>query len=228
MSSFKLIVRLIQKVIVCFLAISLVWVLIYRFVNPPITFLMIQRAVERKIDGKDFKIHKSWLPVEDISANLKKAAIAGEDINFLDHKGFDFKAMERAFVKNKKGKSIRGGSTISQQTAKNVFLWPGRSYIRKAFEAYFTILIELLWGKERILEVYLNVIEMGDGIYGAEAAVQNYWGKSANSMSKSQASLLIAVLPNPRRWSPARPSRFVYYKQSLILRNMRSLKKVPF
>jgi len=227
-SSFKLIVRLIQKVIVCFLAISLVWVLIYRFVNPPITFLMIQRAVERKIDGKDFKIHKSWLPVEDISANLKKAAIAGEDINFLDHKGFDFKAMESAFVKNKKGKSIRGGSTISQQTAKNVFLWPGRSYIRKAFEAYFTILIELLWGKERILEVYLNVIEMGDGIYGAEAAVQNYWGKSANSMSKSQASLLIAVLPNPRRWSPARPSRFVYYKQSLILRNMRSLKKVPF
>jgi monofunctional biosynthetic peptidoglycan transglycosylase len=189
---------------------------------------MIQRAVERKIDGKDFKIHKSWLPVEDISANLKKAAIAGEDINFLDHKGFDFKAMETAFVKNKKGKSIRGGSTISQQTAKNVFLWPGRSYIRKAFEAYFTILIELLWGKERILEVYLNVIEMGDGIYGAEAAVQNYWGKSANSMSKSQASLLIAVLPNPRRWSPARPSRFVYYKQSLILRNMRSLKKVPF
>jgi monofunctional biosynthetic peptidoglycan transglycosylase len=189
---------------------------------------MIQRAVERKIDGKDFKIYKSWLPVEDISANLKKAAIAGEDINFLDHKGFDFKAMETAFVKNKKGKSIRGGSTISQQTAKNVFLWPGRSYIRKAFEAYFTILIELLWGKERILEVYLNVIEMGDGIYGAEAAVQNYWGKSANSMSKSQASLLIAVLPNPRRCSPARPSRFVYYKQSLILRNMRSLKKVPF
>jgi monofunctional biosynthetic peptidoglycan transglycosylase len=189
---------------------------------------MMQRAVERKIDGKDFKIHKSWLPVEDISANLKKAAIAGEDVNFLDHKGFDFKAMETAFVKNKKGKRIRGGSTISQQTAKNVFLWPGRSYIRKAFEAYFTILIELLWGKERILEVYLNVIEMGDGMYGAEAAVQNYWGKSANSMIKSQAALLIAVLPNPRRLSPARPSRFVYYKQSLILRNMRSLNKLPF
>jgi len=211
-----------------FLAISVVWVLIYRFVNPPITFLMIQRAVERKTDGKDFKIDKSWLTVEDISGNLKKAAIAGEDINFLNHKGFDFKAMETAFVKNKKGKKIRGGSTISQQTAKNVFLWPGRSYIRKAFEAYFTVLIELLWGKERILEVYLNVIEMGDGIYGAEAAAQSYWGKSANSMSKSQAALLIAVLPNPRRWSPARPSRFVYYKQSLILRNMRSLKKLPF
>ena len=227
-NSFKLIVRLIQKAIFLFLAISVVWVLIYRFINPPITFLMIQRAVERKTDGKDFKIDKSWLSVEDISGNLKKAAISGEDINFLNHKGFDFKAMETAFVKNKKGKRIRGGSTISQQTAKNVFLWPGRSYIRKAFEAYFTVLIELLWGKERILEVYLNVIEMGDGIYGAEAAVQSYWGKSANSMSKSQAALLIAVLPNPRRWSPARPSRFVYYKQSLILRNMRSLKKLPF
>lgn len=227
-NSFKLIVRLIKKAIFLFLAISVVWVLIYRFVNPPITFLMIQRAVERKTDGKDFKIDKSWLTVEDISGNLKKAAIAGEDINFLNHKGFDFKAMETAFVKNKKGKKIRGGSTISQQTAKNVFLWPGRSYIRKAFEAYFTVLIELLWGKERILEVYLNIIEMGDGIYGAEAAAQSYWGKSANSMSKSQAALLIAVLPNPRRWSPARPSRFVYYKQSLILRNMRSLKKLPF
>jgi monofunctional biosynthetic peptidoglycan transglycosylase len=227
-NSFKLIVRLIQKAIFWFLTISLVWVLIYRFINPPITLLMLQRAVERKIDGKDLKIDKSWLPIEDISTNLKRASIAGEDANFLNHMGFDFKAIETAFEKNKKGKRIRGGSTISQQTAKNVFLWPGRSYIRKAFEAYFTVLIELLWGKERILEVYLNVIEMGDGIYGSEAAVQNYWGKSANSMSKSQAALLVAVLPNPRRWNPARPSRFVYYKQSLILRNMSSLKKLPF
>lgn len=189
---------------------------------------MLQRGVERKIDGKDLKIDKSWMRIEDISTNLKKAAIAGEDINFLNHWGFDFKAMETAFVKNKKGKKVRGGSTISQQTAKNVFLWPGRSYIRKSFEAYFTILIELLWGKERILEVYLNVIEMGDGIYGAEAAVQDYWGKSADSMSKSQAALLVAVLPNPLRWNPSRPTRFVYYKQGLILRNMRALKKSPF
>mgnify|MGYP001189076697 CR=1 FL=1 len=228
MNTFKIITGLIQKAIFWFLAISLVWVLIYRFINPPFTFLMLQRAVERKIDGKDLKIDKSWISLEDVSTNLKRAAIAGEDVNFLNHRGFDFKAMETAFEKNKKGKKIRGGSTISQQTAKNVFLWPGRSYIRKAFEAYFTILIELLWGKERILEVYLNVIEMGDGIYGAEAAVQNYWGKSASSMSKSQAALLVAVLPNPLRWSPARPTRFVYYKQGLILRNMRALKKLPF
>jgi len=189
---------------------------------------MVQRAIERKLDGKDLKIDQSWIAIEDLSGNLKKAAIAGEDINFLNHYGFDFKAMETAFEKNKKGKKIRGGSTISQQTAKNVFLWPGRSYIRKAFEAYFTVLIELLWGKERILEVYLNVIEMGDGVYGAEAAVQHYWGKSASSMSKSQAALLVAVLPNPLRWNPTRPTRFIYYKQGLILRNMRSLKKLPF
>ncbi|MDP2412349.1 monofunctional biosynthetic peptidoglycan transglycosylase [Daejeonella sp.] len=228
MNTFKIIIGLIQKAIFWFLAISLVWVLSYRFINPPLTFLMLQRAIERKIDGKDLKIDKSWIRIEDISTNLKRAAIAGEDVNFLNHKGFDFKAMETAFEKNKKGKRIRGGSTISQQTAKNVFLWPGKSYIRKAFEAYFTVLIELLWGKERILEVYLNVIEMGDGIYGAEAAVQNYWGKSASSMSKSQAALLVAVLPNPLRWSPARPTRFVYYKQGLILRNMRGLKKLPF
>ena len=228
MNSFKIVSGIITKAIFWFLAISLVWVLLYRFINPPLTFLMLQRAFERKIDGKDFKIDKSWMSIEDFSDNLKRAAIAGEDVNFLNHKGFDFKAMETAFEKNKKGRKIRGGSTISQQTAKNVFLWPGRSYIRKAFEAYFTVLIELLWGKERILEVYLNVIEMGDGIYGAEAAVQNYWGKSAVSMSKSQAALLVAVLPNPLRWSPARPTRFVYYKQGLILRNMRSLKKLPF
>ncbi|MDP3469474.1 MAG: monofunctional biosynthetic peptidoglycan transglycosylase [Daejeonella sp.] len=228
MNTFKIIIGLIQKVIFWFLAISLVWVLIYRFINPPITYLMLQRAVERKFEGKELRIDKSWLRIEDISDNLKKAAIAGEDVNFLNHRGFDFKAMETAFEKNQKGKKVRGGSTISQQTAKNVFLWPGRSYIRKAFEAYFTVLIELLWGKERILEVYLNVIEMGDGIYGAEAAVQNYWGKSANSMSKSQAALLVAVLPNPLRWNPTRPTRFVYYKQGLILRNMRALKKLPF
>lgn len=228
MNKFKIVIGLIQRAIFWFLALSLIWVLIYRFVNPPFTYLMLQRAIERKIDGKDLKIDKSWMRIEDISTNLKKAAIAGEDVNFLNHRGFDFKAMETAFVKNNKGKKIRGGSTISQQTAKNVFLWPGRSYIRKAFEAYFTVLIELLWGKERILEVYLNVIEMGDGIYGAEAAVQNYWGKSADSMSNSQAALLVAVLPNPLRWNPSRPSRFVYYKQGLILRNMRTLKKLPF
>lgn len=220
--------NIIRKVALWFFAITFIWVLLLRFVNPPITYLMIQRGFERQAEGKEWKIEKSWLDIEDLSNNLKRAALAGEDASFLNHWGFDFKAMEKAFEKNQKGKKIRGGSTISQQTAKNVFLWPGRSYIRKAFEAYFTILIELLWGKERILEVYLNVIEMGDGIYGAEAATQKYFGKSAHSMTKSQAALIIAVLPNPLRWNPSRPTRFVYYKQGLILRNMKNLEKLPF
>lgn len=220
--------NIIRKVAIWFFAITFIWVLLLRFINPPITYLMVQRGFERKAEGKEWQVEKSWVNIEDLSNNLKRATLAGEDANFINHWGFDFKAMGKALEKNQNGKKLRGGSTISQQTAKNVFLWPGRSYIRKAFEAYFTVLIELLWGKERILEVYLNVIEMGDGVYGAEAATQKYFGKSAQSMSKSQAALIIAVLPNPLRWSPARPTRYIYYKQGLILRNMRNLGKLPF
>lgn len=220
--------RLITRVILWFLAITISWILAYRFINPPLTLLMIQRGFERKGEGKEWKLEKNWLSLDELSSNLKKAAIAGEDANFLSHNGFDFEAIEKAYTKNQTGKMIRGGSTISQQTAKNVFLWPGRSYIRKGFEAYFTILIELLWGKERILEVYLNVIETGDGIYGADAATRLYYGKSAESLSKREAALLIAVLPNPRRWSPAKPTRYIYRKQGHILRNMRILGDLVF
>lgn len=220
--------RILGRVIIWFIGITFMWVLAFRFINPPLTFLMLQRGVERKIDGKEWRIEKDWIHFDDLSDNLKKAAIAGEDVNFLKHWGFDFKAMENAFEKNQKSKRVIGGSTISQQTAKNVFLWPGRSYIRKAFEVYFTGLIELLWGKERILEVYLNVIETGDGIYGAEAASWRYYNKSAVSMTKQQAALLVAVFPNPRRWSPAKPTSYIYHKQNLILRNMRRLGKLPF
>lgn len=216
------------KCLMYFFIFSIVLVFLYRFVNPPITFLMLQRGTERKIAGKTFKIEKSWRSFDELSDNLKKAAIAGEDANFLNHHGFDFEAMEKAYEKNKQGKKMRGGSTISQQTAKNVFLWPGRSYIRKGFEAYFTLLIELLWSKNRILEVYLNVIEMGDGIYGAEAACKNYYSKPATKLSKAEAALIIAVLPNPRKWSPAKPTRYIYHKQYLILRNMRNLGKINF
>ena len=220
--------RILGKVILWFIGITFIWVLALRFINPPITFIMVQRGIERKIDGKEWKIEKEWIRFDDLSDNLKKAAIAGEDVNFLKHWGFDFKAMENAYEKNQNSKRIIGGSTISQQTAKNVFLWPGRSYIRKAFEVYFTALIELLWNKERILEVYLNVIETGDGLYGAEAASWNYYHKSAVSLTKQQAALLVAVLPNPRRWSPAKPTSYIYHKQNLILRNMRRLGKLPF
>lgn len=227
-SKFKRLSRLFGRLLLWFFAITIFWVLIYRFINPPLTYLMIQRGVERKIDGKDWKMERSWLSIEELSDNLKLAAVAGEDARFMEHWGFDLEALEKAMEKNRKSKKLRGGSTISQQTAKNVFLWPGRSYIRKGFEAYFTALIELLWGKKRILEVYLNVIEMGDGIYGAEAASQKYFGRSAKSMSRQQAALLVAVLPNPIRWSPSRPTSYIYYKQGLILRNMRRLPKLPF
>lgn len=211
-----------------FFCISIVWVILLRFINPPLTYLMLQRGFERKAEGKTWKLKKEWKDFEDISMNLKKAVLAAEDARFLVHHGFDFEAIEKAYQKNKKGKKIRGGSTISQQTAKNVFLWPGRSYVRKAFEAYFTLLIEIFWSKERILEVYLNVIETGDGIYGMEVATQTYYGKSCGSLLKSEAALLAAVLPNPRRWTPLKPTAYIYHKQGVILRNMRNLGKLEF
>lgn len=219
---------ILKKIIVGFLLFTSLWVLLYRFVNPPITWLMVQRSMERQSDGKSFKLEKEWRSFTDLSTNLKRAALAGEDAGFMNHWGFDFKSIQKAYEKNQKGRRVRGGSTISQQTAKNVFLWPGRSWVRKGFEAYFTVLIELMWSKERILEVYLNVIEFGDGIYGAEAASQAYFGTSAASMSKGKAAMLIAVLPSPLRWNPAKPSRIVYYRQGLILRNMRKMGKVDF
>jgi monofunctional biosynthetic peptidoglycan transglycosylase len=194
----KKITNIVTKVFLWFLMVTVLWVLIYRFINPPITLLMIQRNIERSSDDKPFKMEKKWVDFEDISDNMKRAAVSAEDQLFLKHIGFDLKAIEKAFATNKKGKKIKGGSTISQQTAKNVFLWPGRSWVRKGFEAYFTLLIEMLWSKERILEVYLNVIEMGDGIYGAEAASQSYFGKSCSNLTKSQAALIAACFPNPR------------------------------
>lgn len=218
----------IRKAVIYFLGITVAWVILYRFINPPITFLMIQRTVERLWDGKGWKLEKDWRDFDELSDNLKVAAIAGEDANFLNHWGFDTKAIQKAYLKNKQGKPIRGGSTISQQVAKNVFLWPGRSWVRKGFEAYFTLLIEIFWSKKRILEVYLNVAEMGRGVYGAEAATQYYYNKSSARLTKSQAALLIAVLPNPLAWSPLKPTRYVSAKKYFILRNMRRIKKLNF
>ena len=220
--------RFAGKALLYFFGVTILWVLAYRFIDPPVTWLMIQRAFERKSAGKEWKIEKEWRDLDELSSNLKRAAMAGEDAAFPSHWGFDLKAIQQAYEKNQAGGRIRGGSTISQQTAKNVFLWPGRSWIRKGFEAYFTVLIELLWGKERILEVYLNVIETGDGIYGVEAACKHYYNKSAESLTKGQAALLVAVLPNPLRWTPASPTRYIYRRQTLIMRNMRRLGAIPF
>jgi monofunctional biosynthetic peptidoglycan transglycosylase len=226
--TFKCIGKLIGKIILWFVVISVVWVLAYRFINPPITWLMLQRNVERKIDGKAFKLEKNWVKFEDLPLSLKKAAVAAEDQLFLEHHGFDINAIEKAYLNNQKGKKIKGGSTISQQTAKNVFLWPGRSFIRKGFEAYFTLLIEVLWSKERIMEIYLNIIEMGDGIYGAEAAAQAYFNKSAPKLTRAQSALIVACFPNPRRWSPKNPTNYIYKRQNAIIRNMKRLGPLDF
>jgi monofunctional biosynthetic peptidoglycan transglycosylase len=206
------------RIVLGFFGLTLFWVIALRFINPPITYLMIKRGFEWKAAGKGFKIEKEWLAYEDISNNLKRAAIAGEDAHFLNHNGFDSKAIWEAVQKNKAGKNLRGGSTISQQVAKNVFLWPGRSWLRKGLEAYFTLLIETFWSKRRILEVYLNVIEMGQGVYGAEAASHYYFHKSGKSLSKKEAALIIAILPNPRKWDARRPSSYVNGRANSIVR----------
>ncbi len=218
----KKIFRTTGKILLWFFLVTIIWVIAYRFINPPITFLMVMKKVSAPSPSPAIK--KTWVDFKDISNNMKRAAIAGEDEKFYNHFGFDFAAIENAAKDNMDGKKIKGGSTISQQTAKNVFLWPGRSWIRKGFETYFTVLIELFWSKERILEVYLNVIEMGNGVYGAEAASRKFYNKSVTQISRSEAALLVACFPNPIRWSPAKPTAYIYRKQSVILRKMRTVK----
>jgi monofunctional biosynthetic peptidoglycan transglycosylase len=171
---------------------------------------------------------KDWVPISEMSRHAPQAVVGAEDQTFMKHYGFDFKSLKKAWEGNKKNKRVKGASTITQQTAKNVFLWPSRSYVRKAFEAYFTVLIEIFWSKERILEVYLNVIEMGEGIYGIEAASQTFFDKSSSKLTKGQAALIAAVLPNPRRWSPARPTSYIKNRQSWIMRQMSNLSPTGF
>lgn len=187
------------------------------------------RLVEQAFDkDKEPKFVKNWTPIDEISSHMVQAVVAAEDQKFLDHYGFDVEAIEKALEGNQAGKNLKGGSTISNQTAKNVFLWPGRNYLRKGLEAYFTALIEIFWSKERIMEVYLNVIETGDGIYGVEAAAQTFYDKPASKINRKEAAMIAAVLPNPRRWSPAAPTGYNYQRQSWILRNMKNLHPVGF
>jgi monofunctional biosynthetic peptidoglycan transglycosylase len=179
-------------------------VLVYKFAPPPITILMIEREIQGH--GLDHR----WVPLDRVSPAMVRAVIAGEDARFCSHHGFDFAAIDKAIAHNEKrpGK-VRGGSTISQQTAKNVFLWPGRSYVRKGVEAWFTVLIEAMWGKRRIMEVYLNTVEMGPGLYGVEAASRHYFHESADRLSPEQASRLAAILPSPLKWKAADPGPYV-------------------
>lgn len=225
----KKLFRFIGKIILWFFILSIGLAVLYRFVPVFITPLMVIRMVEQGQDEKrEVRLEKTWVPMSEISSHMAQAVVASEDQKFLEHFGFDVEAIQEAMDGNKAGKRIRGGSTISNQTAKNVFLWPGRNYVRKGLEAYFTFLIELFWPKERIMEVYLNVIEMGDGIYGVEAAAQKFYGKPASKLSRQEAAMIAAVLPNPLRWSPARPTSYNYQRQAWILRNMNNLNPVGF
>lgn len=208
-----------------FFGSSILVTLLYRFINPPVTPLMMIRVVENISNNKKPSIQKDWLRFSKINNNLKLAVIASEDNNFMTHYGIDFKAIEKAQKLNKRGKKLRGASTITQQTAKNVFLWPSRTWLRKGLEVYFTGLIEVFWGKKRIMEVYLNVIEMGDGVYGAEAASQKYFNKSAQNLNASEAAAIAAILPGPRKWRPDKPTPYISRKKSAILRAMNNIAK---
>lgn len=209
--------KLALKGALLFFVSSIGFVLFYRFVPVPLTPLMIIRSIESLWEDKFVGIHKDWVPLEDISPAMQKAVLKAEDYRFFEHQGFDYEAIQQAMKYNRTHKKKKGASTISQQTAKNIFLWPHRDWIRKGFEAYFTVLIELVWPKDRILEVYLNVIELGSGVYGVEAASQKFFKKSAKNLNSFQASLLAAVLPNPRRFRIDHPSSYVMGRQRRIL-----------
>jgi monofunctional biosynthetic peptidoglycan transglycosylase len=216
----KKIGRFTWKATMWFFIVSIASVIFFRWVPIPITPLMLIRCVEQKMDGKTMKLSKDWVSLEEIAPSLQLAVVCSEDQNYLKHNGFDFEAIEKAMDYNETHKRTRGASTISQQTAKNVFLWPGRSYIRKGFEVYFTFLIETIWNKERIMEVYLNVIEMGDGVYGAQAASKTFFNKDAKHISKSEAATIAAVLPNPIRFNAGKPSSYIQGRRSWIMNQM--------
>ena len=220
--------RFVFKAVLWFFGISIFFVVLFKFVPVPLTPLMVARTAEQIFSGKDIKCSHDWVSINEISKNLPKAVISSEDGTFLKHNGFDFRAMQKAFKNNNRGRKLKGGSTISQQTAKNVFLWQGRSYVRKAFEAYFTFLIELVWGKKRIMEVYLNSIEMGDGVYGVQAASQFWYNKNAADVNLIQAAGIAAILPNPRKYKAANSTSYINSRKTKIMREMRRLKKIVY
>ena len=221
MFTFKTITKILKWLAVGFLAISVLSVLVYRWVPVYVTPLMLIRCGESIIDGKTPAIHHRWVPLEEMSKYMPVAVIASEDANFLSHHGFDFDAIRAAAKDMKKGKRRRGASTISQQTAKNVFLTPSSTWLRKGLEAYFTVLIELLWSKERIMEVYLNSIEMGPQIYGVEAVAIRHFGCQASELTRANCALIAATLPNPLKFSSLKPSRYMRKRQKQIEHEMR-------
>lgn len=209
-----------------FVMLSVILVVLFRWVNPPLSGVMIQRKIETTLSDKPFDLNStlvSWRSFDRINPSVFLAAIASEDQRFYQHKGFDLIQLKKAIEAKVNGKRLRGASTISQQTAKNLFLWTGRSYIRKGLEVWFTVLIELFWSKDRILEVYLNIIEFGTGLNGVESASQKFFNRSAQNVSASQAALLISVLPNPHKMHVNQPSSYMFERQSWILSQMKQL-----
>ncbi|MFA5297713.1 MAG: monofunctional biosynthetic peptidoglycan transglycosylase [Lutibacter sp.] len=217
---FRKLIKWTFKAAIAFVILSVFSAIIFRWVPVPYTPLMFIRNIEHWSRGEKAPFEHDWVSMDKISPNLGKAVIVSEDQKFFEHFGFDVEAIEKAFEKNKNRKRIKGGSTITQQTAKNVFLWPQRSYVRKGFEVYFTFLIEVFWSKKRILEVYLNSIEMGNGVYGAEAAAQHWFRKPAAKLSAYEAASIAAILPNPRRYKAVNSSGYIERKKNWILRQM--------
>lgn len=218
----------IYKLILWFFVFSVAIVILYKWVPVPITPLMLIRNVEQLRNDKKVVLKHDWISIEEMSKNLQLAVICSEDQNFLNHRGFDIEAIEKAIDYNKKGRRVRGGSTISQQTAKNVFLWPQRSWFRKGLETYFTFLIELFWSKERIMEVYLNSIEMGNGIYGVEEASKFWFKKPAIKLNKNEAAAIAAILPNPLRYRANPATNYIQGRKNWIVRQMNFFGKLDY
>ncbi len=215
--------KILQWIVLSFFGSTIFFVILYRFVPVYITPLMVIRCAQQVGRGEQIRLKHHWIPLKDMSKYLPVAVMASEDQRFLQHHGFDVIEIQNAVEERMSGKRHRGGSTISQQTAKNVFLWPASSWVRKGFEAYFTVLIELFWSKERIMEVYLNSIETGDGIYGAEAVAQLHFGRPAAKLTRANCALIAATLPNPLRFSSLSPSRYMLKRQTAIMKQMRHI-----
>lgn len=213
--------KVLRWMVAAFLGSTILSVVALRFVPVYFTPLMFIRLFQQAGDGRELTLHHHWVPLSEMSPYLPQAVIASEDQRFMQHHGFDFHAIESAARRNASHPERKlGASTISQQTAKNVFLWPGRTWLRKGLEAYFTVLIELMWSKDRIMEVYLNSIEMGEGIYGADAVAEWHFGCTAHELAKGQCALVAATLPNPRKFNSARPSAYIIKRKGRILREM--------
>ena len=217
--------RRLKRILLILLIAHFVYIVLLRWVNPPFTLTMLSSWFS--LWGTDKHFRKEWVSYDEISQHAKLAVIASEDQLFPDHDGFDFKSIEKAMKHNQKSKKIRGASTISQQVAKNVFLWQGRSWLRKGLEVYFTFMIEKIWGKRRILEVYLNVAETGEGMFGIEAAANAYYRKAAANLNREEAAMIAACLPNPAKYTVSPPARITSWRQRRILQQMRNLAGDP-